>query len=59
MENSSFVIAVSVFPVAIGIAVLRYRLYDIGQLVRRTVSYTLVAVLLAACLSAASPPSGL
>jgi uncharacterized membrane protein len=48
IENFSFVFAVSVFPIAIGIAVLRYRLYDIGQLVRRTVTYTLVAVLLAA-----------
>jgi hypothetical protein len=47
-ENYSFVIAVSVFPVAIGIAVLRYRLYDIDRVVRRTVSYALLAVLLAA-----------
>jgi hypothetical protein len=48
MDNLSFVLAVSVFPAAIGIAVLRYRLYDIGQLVRRTVSYVLIALLLAA-----------
>jgi hypothetical protein len=47
-EDISFVLAISAFPVAIGIAVLRYRLYDIGRLVRRTVSYALVALLLAA-----------
>ena len=47
VENASFVLAVLVFPIAIGIAVLRYRLYEIDRLVRRTVSYTVVAVLLA------------
>lgn len=34
-------------PAAIMVAILRYRLYDLGRLVRRTVSYTVVVVVLA------------
>ena len=41
-------IAVAALPIAIGIAVLRYRLYDIDRLISRTISYALVSGVLVA-----------
>jgi hypothetical protein len=42
-----FVISIAAIPVAIALAVIRYRLYDIDTIVRRTVSYGALAALLA------------
>jgi len=47
------IIAFSLPPLAIGVAVLRYRLYEIDRLISRTLAYGLVTVVLVAIFSAA------
>jgi hypothetical protein len=46
LENIISTTAISFVPVAIGIAVLRYRLFDIDRLINRTIVYALLTVLL-------------
>jgi hypothetical protein len=43
-----FPVSISLIPIAIGVAVLKYRLYDIDRVINRTLVYGLLTVLLGA-----------
>ena len=46
VENVSITLALTLLPISIGVAILRYRLYEIDRLISRTVSYALLSALL-------------
>jgi hypothetical protein len=50
--------AVSLLPLAIGVAVLRFRLYDLGKIVSRTVTYAVVVGLLVGVVALAATVVG-
>ena len=47
-SNVAFGISVAVLPITIGIAVLKYRLYEIDRIISRTLSYGVVSAVLIA-----------
>ncbi len=52
ISNVTGTLSIALLPAAIGIAVLRYRLWDIDRLINRTIVYALLTVLLVAVYAA-------
>jgi hypothetical protein len=48
VEGFSFLLSIVLFPTVMGLAILRYRLYDIDLVIRRTLVYTCLVVVLGA-----------
>lgn len=48
IENVGITLALALIPVAIGVAILRYRLFDIDRIISRTVSYGFITASLLA-----------
>jgi hypothetical protein len=46
VSNALFSLTVTLIPITIGLAVLRYRLYDIDRIISRTLAYGLVSTIL-------------
>ncbi|HVR78543.1 MAG TPA: hypothetical protein VMS99_09150 [Acidimicrobiia bacterium] len=47
-ENLVIAVSLTMIPISIGVAILRFRLYDIDRIISRTVSYGVVVALIAA-----------
>lgn len=47
-ENLVIAVSLTMIPISIGVAILRYRLYEIDRIISRTVSYGAVVALIAA-----------
>jgi hypothetical protein len=51
--DAAFTVAMTCLPISLGIAILRYQLYDIDRIISRTLAYALVTATLAAVFAAA------